>query len=261
VVAVVIDRKNTEFSEVHSEQVKSSPKFTEAQLVEIQKDPKTEDAGRTSRSSGSQIWCQRVTSDYPSVTITDMSTSWRDGLAFCAIIHHFRPNLIDFASLRAENILENNALAYKVAEDSLGIPSLLDPEDMVDSDIPDKFSIITYVSQFYHLLKDEDDSRSPSLARAALRHSVSDQEGSNDSSVEEEEVNTGVPKSLFTSPKPILSNNKFSPVGSPMKSGVDHHDLHVSLHTQTHLKSPSSGVTVSGVCEEFTRKIQVSQER
>merc|ERR1740116_3477 len=125
---------------------------------------------------------------------------------------------------------------------------------MVDSDIPDKFSIITYVSQFYHLLKDEDDSRSPSLARAALRHSVSDQEGSNDSSVEEDEINTGAPK-------PLLSNNKFSPVASPMKSGGDHHDLHVSLHTQTHLKSPSSGVTVSGVCEEFTREIQVSQER
>merc|ERR1719190_164728 len=143
------------------------------------------------------------------------------------MIHHFRPNLIVYDSLKTEDVLKNNELAFKIAEQEMGIPSLLDPQDMVDSDIPDKFSIITYVSQFYHLLKDEDDSRSPSLARAALRHSVSDQEGSNDSSVEEEEVNTGVPKSLFTSPKPILSNNKFSPVGSPMKSGVDHHDLHV----------------------------------
>merc|ERR1712012_586021 len=208
-----------------------------------------------------EIWCRRVTSSYDNVNIIDMDNSWRDGLAFCAMIHHFRPQLIDYDSLKKENIFHNNDLAYKVAEEKLGIPSLLDPQDMLDSDTPDKFSIITYVSQFYHLLKDEDDSRSPSLARAALRHSVSDQEGSNDSSVEEEEVNTGVPKSLFTSPKPILSNSKFSPVGSPMKSGVDHHDLHVSLHTQTHLKSPSSGVTVSGVCEEFTRKIQVSQER
>merc|ERR1712088_1229754 len=57
----------------------------------------------------------------------------------------------------------NNALAYRVAEEELGIPSLLDPEDMLDTEVPDKFSIITYVSQFYHLLKDEDNSRSPSL--------------------------------------------------------------------------------------------------
>ena len=73
-VVVVIDRNNTEFSEVHSEQVKSSPKFTEAQLVEIQKS-KMPVERRGVRAL--QIWCQRVTSDYPSVTITDMSTSWR----------------------------------------------------------------------------------------------------------------------------------------------------------------------------------------
>jgi len=212
-----------------------------------------------------QIWCRRVTSSYDSVNILDMSSSWRDGLAFCAIIHHFRPTLIDFTSLSAENILHNNSLAFTVAEEELGIPSLLDPQDMVDSDIPDKFSIITYVSQFYHLLKDEDDSRSPSLARAALRHSVSDLDTSNDSSLEEEERSPmgtpkSVPRALFTSTNPILSNNKFSPMNSPLSLSPKDKDLQISLHNQTHLKS-KSGVTVSGVCDDFTRKVKIFQER
>ena len=76
-VVVVIDRYNTEFSEVHSEQVKSSPKFTETQLVEIKKSPKPKMPVERRGVRALQIWCQRVTSDYPSVTITDMSTSWR----------------------------------------------------------------------------------------------------------------------------------------------------------------------------------------
>ena len=90
-----------------------------------------------------QIWCRRVTDSYENVNILNMDSSWRDGLAFCALIHHFRPSLIDYDSLSQENILENNTLAYKVAEDELGIPSLLDPEDMLDTDV-------TYVSQFLH---------------------------------------------------------------------------------------------------------------
>ena len=85
------------------------------------------------------------------------------GTTLHSIKFYFRPQLIDFQSLKKENIFENNDLAYKVAEEKLGIPSLLDPQDMLDSEVPDKFSIITYVSQFYHLLKDEDNSRSPSL--------------------------------------------------------------------------------------------------
>ena len=76
-VVVVIDRNNTEFSEVQSEQVKSSPKFTEAQLVEIKKSKKSKMPVERRGVRALQIWCQRVTSDYPSVTITDMSTSWR----------------------------------------------------------------------------------------------------------------------------------------------------------------------------------------
>lgn len=106
-----------------------------------------------------QIWCQRVTESYQNINITNMSSSWKNGLAFCAIIHHFRPSLLDFHGLRADNVFENNHLAFRLAEEHLGIPSLLDAEDMASCRVPDKFSVITYVSQFYHRLKDEDNSR------------------------------------------------------------------------------------------------------
>merc|ERR1712243_342865 len=90
-----------------------------------------------------QIWIARVVDQYGNVKISDMSSSFRDGLAFCAIIHHFRPNLINYEALRSENILENNKLAFHIAENELGVPSLLDPEDMQRMRVPDKFSIIT----------------------------------------------------------------------------------------------------------------------
>jgi len=117
-----------------------------------------------------QIWCQRVTSGYACVDVTDLTASFRDGLAFVAIIHHFRPDLIDSPDkLDPKDVVGNNALAYRVAEEKLDVPSLLDPEDMADCDEddgPDKFSVVTYVSQFYHLFKDSDDSRmSPGPAK------------------------------------------------------------------------------------------------
>jgi len=112
-----------------------------------------------------QIWVSRVTSSYNSIEIVDLTTSFRNGLAFVGIIHHFRPDLISSPDkLDPDDIMGNNDLAYKVAETQLGIPSLLDSEDMLASEEPDKFSVVTYLAQFYHLFKNDEKNVSPNVS-------------------------------------------------------------------------------------------------
>lgn len=91
-------------------------------------------------------WCQEVTQGYSGVRITNMTTSWRNGLAFCAILHRFRPDLIDFESLSSQDTRGNCKLAFETAE-KLGIPRVIEPADMVLLNVPDKLAVMTYLHQ------------------------------------------------------------------------------------------------------------------
>ncbi|GAA5820946.1 hypothetical protein JCM11251_001888 [Rhodosporidiobolus azoricus] len=103
---------------------------------------------------GLLLWCQRRTASYQEVDVKDFHRSWQDGLAFCALIHRHRPDLLDYDSLPKDashaSAASNLARAFRVAEESLGIPQLLDVEDVCGTKKPDERSVMTYVAQFFH---------------------------------------------------------------------------------------------------------------
>lgn len=102
-----------------------------------------------SAKEGLLLWCQKKTKGYNNVRVVDFSGSWRDGLALAALIHHHRPDLIDFESLNKADTRANIAMVFEVAKNSLGIEPLLDVEDL-DVERPDDKSVMTYISEFYH---------------------------------------------------------------------------------------------------------------
>ncbi|XP_038670297.1 alpha-actinin-2-like isoform X2 [Scyliorhinus canicula] len=104
----------------------------------------------TSAKEGLLLWCQRKTAPYKNVNVQNFHTSWKDGLALCALIHRHRPDLIDYSKLQKDDALYNLNLALEVAEKELDIPKMLDAEDIVNTPKPDQRAIMTYVSCFYH---------------------------------------------------------------------------------------------------------------
>ncbi|CAO2584345.1 EH domain-binding protein 1-like protein 1 [Lemmus lemmus] len=91
-------------------------------------------------------WCQEVTNGYRGVCITNFTTSWRNGLAFCAILHRFYPEKIDYFSLDPHDIKQNNKQAFDGFA-ALGVSRLLEPADMVLLSVPDKLIVMTYLCQ------------------------------------------------------------------------------------------------------------------
>uniref|UniRef100_A0A4W5L9J1 Dystonin n=1 Tax=Hucho hucho TaxID=62062 RepID=A0A4W5L9J1_9TELE len=93
------------------------------------------------------MWSQQMTEGYVGVRCNNFTTSWRDGRLFNAIIHKYRPDLVDMGRVSAQTSRSNLEQAFGVAE-RLGVARLLDPED-VDVQSPDEKSVITYVSTLY----------------------------------------------------------------------------------------------------------------
>ncbi|CAI5643131.1 unnamed protein product [Oreochromis niloticus] len=116
-------------------------------VVREEADGKDDTAEDLVNSSQSLLeWCQSITSGYRGVKVTNFSTSWRNGLAFCAILHHFHPDKIDFDQLDPHDIKLNNKKAFDGFE-ALGISRLLEPSDMVLLSVPDRLIVMTYLSQ------------------------------------------------------------------------------------------------------------------
>ncbi|XP_077493125.1 uncharacterized protein LOC144104157 isoform X1 [Amblyomma americanum] len=121
-------------------------------LEEPAKDPQEmQEAATEPPSEDLLTWCQRMTSGYAGLKVTNLTTSWRNGMAFCALIHRFHPELIDMDSLSQHDISGNCKKAFEAAA-TLGVSRLIDPADMVLLTVPDKLVVATYLHQLRHQL-------------------------------------------------------------------------------------------------------------
>ncbi|XP_019369672.1 PREDICTED: protein-methionine sulfoxide oxidase MICAL1 isoform X3 [Gavialis gangeticus] len=94
-------------------------------------------------------WCQVHTAGYRGVAVADFTHSWKSGLALCALIHHFRPDLLDFDSLAQNDPFGNNQMALDLAEQELGIPPVLSSTEMASMSEADQLGLIAYLSQVF----------------------------------------------------------------------------------------------------------------
>ncbi|XP_052558341.1 F-actin-monooxygenase MICAL1 isoform X1 [Tympanuchus pallidicinctus] len=98
-------------------------------------------------------WCQDSTDGYHGVEVTDFTSSWTSGLALCALIHRFRPHLVDFDAMDPQDPIRTHQLMLDVAEQELGIQPILSSAEMASMAEPNRLGLITYLSQFYEAFK------------------------------------------------------------------------------------------------------------
>ncbi|XP_061599174.1 F-actin-monooxygenase mical2b isoform X5 [Cololabis saira] len=105
------------------------------------------------RPSRLLTWCQKQTEGYRNVSITDMTSSWRSGIALCALIHRFKPQLIDLDALNEEDHIANLQLAFDVSEREFGIQPFAPAKELMAEEELDKTKMVAYLSKFYELFR------------------------------------------------------------------------------------------------------------
>ncbi|XP_071963803.1 EH domain-binding protein 1-like isoform X3 [Antedon mediterranea] len=183
-------------------------------------------------------WCRNATNDYKGVKITNLTTSWRNGMAFCAILHHFHPELIDFNSLSPHDIKGNCKKAFDSAA-SIGIPKLMEPQDMVLRSVPDKLAVTTYLFQIRaHFTGQEMQVRSIGDTSKKSTYVVgkfsTDSEGKVSENMFEQEART-----LQDVPKP----EKPVTPGTPESNGVTPDENNSKVSTNSVSKISSNSLT------------------
>ncbi|XP_018320428.1 EH domain-binding protein 1 [Agrilus planipennis] len=144
---MVEEDKNDSIKDVHVKKVK-----IKLEPLPLEKNEVAEENGykqiQKSTTPGQDLleWCKEMTKEYPNVKVTNLTTSWRNGIAFCALIHRFRPDLIDFDSLSPHDVKGNCKKAFD-AGDAIGIPRVIEPSDMNMLAVPDKLAVMTYLYQ------------------------------------------------------------------------------------------------------------------
>ncbi|KAK4877333.1 hypothetical protein RN001_009839 [Aquatica leii] len=100
-------------------------------------------------------WIKEQIKDYDDLVVQDLTTSFRDGRVLCAILHHYRPDLLDYSAIKADDVAKNNQLAFDLLEKEIGISPVLTGEEMAQFEVPDYLTMFSYLTQIYDTFRGE----------------------------------------------------------------------------------------------------------
>jgi len=107
--------------------------------------------------TGLLLWCQKKTKDYKGINgnIKNFKKDWQNGNAFLALVDKHTTGEVDYNAMYDSSPEEKLDAAFTTCE-KLGIPRLLEVEDLTEVEIPDDKAVMTYVSEMFKLFSKED---------------------------------------------------------------------------------------------------------